>query len=383
MNNPYTLWGTPGSLYTAKVRAYLRKHRIDFVERAAGEPEFRERLVPTVGRWIIPVVETPDGDVLQDGTDILDYFAAQSNGRFPIVPDTPVMRVIAHVFELFGGEGLLRPAMHYRWNFDAENIAFIKDDFCAGLAPGVSRAEKDAVFDFASGRMRKATEAFGVSDASVAMVERSYREFLQLLNTHLEGSPYLLGGRPSIGDYALFGPLFAHLGRDPAPASLMKREAPSVYRWTERMNVPEDSSPEHPGASAEFAEAASETLLALLRFVSDDYLPELRAHVAFANSWLADRPDLEAGTNGLEKPGARMIGTASFAWRGVDIASTVMPYRFWLLQRVQDAVEQAGASAQPAITALLSDTGLSDLMSLQTSRPVERRGHLEVWGASR
>lgn len=382
MTAPYTLWGTPGSLYTAKVRAYLRKHGLEFVERAAGEPEFRERLAPAVGRWIIPVLETPDGDLLQDGTDILDHFESRGLGRFSIFPEAPAMRVVAHIFELFGGEGLLRPAMHYRWNFDAENLAFIKDDFCAGLAPGASRDEKEAVFEFASSRMRKATELFGVRDASISAVEASYTEFLRLLNAHLENTPYLLGGRPSAGDYALLGPLFAHLGRDPAPASLMKRIAPSVYRWTERMNAPEDSCPEHPGAEPRFDEAPSQTLIALLEFIAADYLPELRAHLDFADAWLADRPDLEPGTNGLEKPGARSIGMATFSWRGVDIATSVMPYRFWLLQRVRSAIDAAGADSG-AIMTLLEETGLIDLARRRLPRPVERRGFLEVWGEAR
>ena len=33
----YQLWGSPNSLYTGKVRSYLIKQRIPFVNRAAGE----------------------------------------------------------------------------------------------------------------------------------------------------------------------------------------------------------------------------------------------------------------------------------------------------------------------------------------------------------
>ena len=42
------LYGMPGSLYTGKVRAYFRKQRIDYVERAVGMPEFRETIVPAI-----------------------------------------------------------------------------------------------------------------------------------------------------------------------------------------------------------------------------------------------------------------------------------------------------------------------------------------------
>ena len=45
----------------------------------------------------------------------------------------------------------------------------------------------------------------------------------------------------------------------------------------------------------------------MLRFVVEEYLPEIVAHVEFANEWQAERPDLVAGTNGLENPAARGI----------------------------------------------------------------------------
>ena len=60
MNPTFVLYGTPGSLYTAKVRAYLRKQRIPFEERAAGDPRFANEVLPQIGRWIIPVLQTPE-----------------------------------------------------------------------------------------------------------------------------------------------------------------------------------------------------------------------------------------------------------------------------------------------------------------------------------
>ena len=68
------------------------------------------------------------------------------------------------------------------------------------------------------------------------MIEAAYEELLDRLEAHFRVSPYLLGGRPSIGDFGMIAPLYAHLGRDPYPASLMKRRAPHCYRWVERMS---------------------------------------------------------------------------------------------------------------------------------------------------
>lgn len=378
----YRLYGTPGSLYTGKARSYLIKQGIPFENRAVGEPGFRERIVPRIGRWIMPVMEAADGELLQDGSAIIDHFEARGAVRWPAHAATPCHRVIGHIFELFGGEGLLRPAMHFRWNFDEVNQPFLMRDFTSALAPGASDDESAAVFDFAARRMRKAMASFGVSEASIPQVEPSYRTFLELFEKHLEHGPYLLGGRPSLGDYGLIAPLYAHLGRDPYPAAMMKSRAHRVWRWVERMNAPDLDSGDYgsPEPALLPDDTVPETLLALMRFIAEDYLPEIRAMVAFSNDWLAARPDLVTGTNGLARPSERMIGRAAFQWRGVPVEVAVMPYRLWLLQKIQDCVDALGPSEREPVAALLMSVGLQDLLALRTLRRVERVDHLEVWG---
>jgi len=382
---PYILYGMPGSLYTGKVRSYLRKQGIGFEERTAGDIRFAAEVVPAVGRWIIPVLQTPRGQWVQDGADIIDFFESRGLARLPAYPLTPLHGVVSRVFELFGGEGLLRPAMHYRWNFDDDNLAFLRDDFGAALAPpGSSSEHKAAVFEKSGGAMRKATVAFGVTPATVPLVESSYLDFLARFEAHLADSPYLLGGHPTLGDYGLIAPLYAHLGRDPHPALLMKQHAPRVWRWVERMNAHEQCAGEYLNHSDALFEGdrLPETLKSMLRFVAEDYLCEIEAHVAFANEWLDARPLLPAGENGLDKPGARAIGMAPFLWRGVPISTLVMPYRLYLLQRVQDAFEALDDSARTRVGTALTEVGLASLLELKARRRVERHKHLEVWGAA-
>jgi hypothetical protein len=380
---PFRLYGTPSSLYTAKARSYLIKQGVPFESCAAGEARFRSEIVPRVSRWIIPVIEHDDGTLVQDGSDIIAHFEAKGPSRYPAYPKTPLHALIGQIFELFGGEGLLRPAMHYRWNFDEINRDFLSIDFPLGLAPSDAPSElKAGIFAMASSRMRAAMASFGVSTETIPTVEASYAEFLRLFEAHLEGSPYLLGGCPTIGDYALIAPLYAHLGRDPYPAAIMKRTAYRVWRWTERMNFAAQDAGEYGRQPEELfpADAVPATLKALLRFIAEDYLPEVRAYVAFANAWLAERPDLASGTSGFDRPQERRIGEVEFVWRGHSVRVSVMPYRLYLLQKVQDVAEQAGPDDRAAMQALLAETGLSDLLTLHTARRVERVNHLEVWG---
>ena len=86
--------------------------------------------------------------------------------------------------------------------------------------------------------MRKATRVFSVNPDTIPSIEAAYDEFMNLAEAHFREHPFLLGGRPTIGDYALFGPLFAHLGRDPKPLALMQKRAPALFQWLERMNTP-------------------------------------------------------------------------------------------------------------------------------------------------
>ena len=390
----YTLYGAPVAIYTGKVRSYLRKQGIDFVEVSPGSDRYLNHVVPAVGRWIIPCVETPDGTIIQDGADIIDHFvkgAGQSLRRYSVYPESPTLLAVGHVFELFGGEGLLRPAMHYRWNFDEENLAFLAAEF-ALLVPGGTHDEE--AFLHNSGRMRKAAVNFGVTSDSAATIEAAFDEWLDLFSAHLAEHPYLLGGQPTIGDFGLIAAMWAHLYRDPAPAALIKRRAPRVGRWVERMTTSEPYLHEY-GLAGEAADSLiddsdiPDTLLALMRYVAEEYLPEIAAHVEVANQWLAENPDIEAGTNGLENPAARGLkggrglvgnGAATFDWRGQQLTTGVMPYRFWLLQHLHDDLAAAPSDEQARTREVFRSAGLEELLDLRTLRRVERDGHLEVWG---
>tara|TARA_R110002110_G_scaffold407130_1_gene627869 strand:- start:3057 stop:4202 length:1146 start_codon:yes stop_codon:yes gene_type:complete len=378
----YRLYGTPGSLYTGKARSYLIKQGIPFENRAAGEARFRDELVPKLGRWIIPVLEAEDGALVQDGSDIIAHFEARGATRYPAYPETPLHALIGQIFELFGGEGLLRPAMHFRWNFDETNRAFLARDFPAALAPtGAADDLQAAIFDMASSRMRKAMSSFGVSAETAPAVEASYAEFLALFDAHLATSPYLLGGRPTIGDWGLIAPLYAHLARDPYPAQMMKQTTFRVWRWVERMNAPDQDAGEY-GAPPEVlfeGDSVPDTLKNLLRFIAEDYLPEIRAFVAFTNQWLAEHPDVPSGSNGLPRSQDRALGAVEFNWRGHQIRVGVMPYRLFLLQKIQTIADAATPDARRAIDALLAGTGLSDLLKLKATRRIARQNHLEVW----
>ena len=379
----YTLYGMAGSLYTARARSYMRKNAVPFTEVKAGSEEFTGQIVPQIGRWIIPVIKAPDGAIIQDGADIIDHLDAAGFSKHPIYPADPVLLLIAHAFELFGSHGLLRPAMHYRWNFDEVNLPFLRETFRDVLPSGLSRDAEDAAFLHASGRMRQATEVFGVRPDTQKLVEESYAQFLVLMERHLREHPFILGGHATIADYGLIGAMYAHLGRDPVPLRLLQTSAPNVFRWVERMNMAEtflDEAMFNSDGQLVDSEELPKSLLQLMGFIADDYLPEIAAHVERANSWLESHPEIESGSPTNNKSMKSGLGLAPFAWRGVEIATVVIPYRFFLLQRLQDAFDLQSTGDQAHIRSVFEVTGNEAIFDLRTRRRMERADNQEVWG---
>lgn len=375
------LFGMPASLYTAKARSYLRKQALPIEEHSVSSAEYQTVVQPAIQRMIMPVLTTDTGDIIQDSADIIRFCENQYSTPHPALPESAILRSISYLFELFGGEGLLRPAMHYRWNFDDSNLDFLRSEFRCLAPADMNEDYWPPVFEHASGRMRKAALAFGVNEQSAPIIEASYDEFLQLFNAHIKDYPYLLGGRPTLGDYALMGPLYAHLYRDPKPGMLMRQKAPRVARWVERMNTAETCWTDYAAVSDELVDESNlpDTLLALMRFIGVDYMPEILAHVDYANQWLRERPNLPAHSSGFDKASKRDIGAVEFEWRDITINTSVMPYRFYLLQYLQDSFDEATEEARESIETLFTDCGIHAMLSARTKRRVIRKQHLEVW----
>jgi hypothetical protein len=266
--------------------------------------------------------------------------------------------------------------MHYRWNFPEDNLAFVRYHFLHSQRDTPERAEKTEAM---MNRMRYAAMIFGVTEHTQAVVESLYLDYLEALNTHFEQYPYLLGGRPSIGDFGLIAPMYAHLGRDPHPAKLMQQRAVSVYRWVERMNRYDQDVPEFFSASNDFVEddEVPESLIAVLRVLAEDFVPETLAAADAINGWLAENKP-EAGAPAVGRL-AQAPGTASFDLRGETIEALAQPHRFYLLQRVQDDYASLSETEKVGVDAVLAESGMAALLKASLSRRIERADNLEVW----
>jgi glutathione S-transferase len=336
------LLGHEFSLYSGKARAYLRHKQIPFVESLTAAD--RRFIKQRVGRPVIPVVVTPEGDCVQDTTLIIDHFE-RLYPETSVYPQGPWQRLVALLLEVYGDEWLVLPAMHYRWHFKRENLAYILRNFGDIIKPDWPRPLRPigglpAAMMF--GNLYK--PLMGRSRGNIDEIEKSYEGFLDDFDRHLENHPFLLGGRPSIGDFGLVGPLYAHLYRDPYPGRLMRQRAPNVAQWVERMQRPTTFDGEFLAD-----DRVPETLYPLLRRMFDEQLPVLVDTLRRVGRWATEHPDKERIP--------RFIGKHEFYLGQVKTTRYVMPFAQWMFQRPLACYRSLSREHRARIDPMLDELG--------------------------
>ncbi|MBJ19535.1 MAG: hypothetical protein GY910_09635 [bacterium] len=83
---PYTLYGCEVSCFTAKVRVAMRYKRLFMEEKRAELPKILKR----TGLACIPVVTTPEEEVWQDSSEIIDRLEARHPSPL-LYPESPLI----------------------------------------------------------------------------------------------------------------------------------------------------------------------------------------------------------------------------------------------------------------------------------------------------
>jgi len=377
-----TLWGTPHSLYTGKLRSYLIKKRLPYRELFPHHPRFQTEVLPAVRLMVVPVLETPEGQFIQDTSDIIDALEIRFP-ESPMVPVTPVQRTVAHLLDGYGSECLLAAAMHYRWSYRAEQEHFLQAEFGRATHCGPDRTERLKAGAQLMAYFNGFLPGLGVTPQTIPAVEAAYEELLDALDIHFQHHPYLLGGRPSIADFGFMAPLFAHLGRDPVPAAMMMKRAPNVYRWTERMNRAQIADGEFPNHAEDWLadDAIPATLEPILKLVFQDWGPQLLADAAFVNAWLQANAGLPSGhmvsVNG-ERTVHPVLGMIAYAWRGVTMQRGSMPHGLWHFERAAQLARSLSGPAHERFADLVNRLGGDRMMQIELVRPLARQDHVLV-----
>jgi glutathione S-transferase len=399
----YRLFSWEHSYFSGKVRAYLRfKAR----QGALGEgfedilatPELIAGLLtPKSGSGAVPQIEAPDGTWIQDSSDIIDFCEA-AHPNMPVCPDArtaPRQRLAAYLIEFLADEWLVVPAFWQRWFFSEDgrepsHRVFNEQQWGAAIAAGASgdarRAAGAGFFEAAFGISTSRSDPKGVYAGLVHLGcdettehawQASQHSLLGHLESHFAKHDYLLGGRPSLADYGLIGPLYAHLYRDAVPGFYLRTHFPLTAEWVERTNgegalnartygqklygLNDSGELEGRVATSDgggwlLNDEIPQTLMPILAVFFDEMWPTLRS----ASERLRTFAESEAHTIGAELPGKTFTATPGFFELQLDngalthafeiggIASRrmVLPYQTWMWQRICNGMADARSDPQ-------------------------------------
>lgn len=226
--------GITCSYFTRKVTGLLDHKNL----RWRLQPSIGMNLAAREAGWNggIPVVKTPEGTLIWDSTAVLLHV----DHRHPepgIVPDDPILGFLAHLLDDFSDEWLYRHAVGTRWLFP-ENAASGSWDIAREGSlevPGGIGATRALVTAAMTGCLPRLGTTPGNIDAWVA---ESLLPWQRALGAHVAAHGYMLGGRPSLADFALFGGNVAHFLNDPVCCCWMEESAPAIVPYTHALWAP-------------------------------------------------------------------------------------------------------------------------------------------------
>ena len=355
MSNPYTFYGAELSLYSGKLRAYLRFKGIPHVEVNPSFYTFNVTIKRRVGDAVIPVLLDPAGNWMQDTSEIIQLLEE----RFPeaaVIPLSPVQAFAARLFELWGDEFWLPTAMHTRWSHRRENYPLFEHDATQGFFPGWPRAVSGLIVRKGLARMLIGfLPKLGIDARTAPLLDAWTEHQLDALDRHFAAQPFLFGSRPSLGDLGLIGPLYAHLGRDPWPRQHLIEPRQHLHAWVQRM--------QHPVArQGEFlaGDALPETLMPMLRSIFDEMVPLLQSGI---HALRAAMPSLKAG-----KRLPRFLGKVDFPLHSGRWSQELLPYTLWMAQRILDQFRQLPDDDAARVRAWLEQAGGQAFLDLDIPR---------------
>jgi glutathione S-transferase len=341
--------GVDRSHFSAKLRPALRYKQIHHLEY----PPDMEEITRRTGVGFVPVVISPEAEMLQDTTDIIDVLDA----RYPEPPLLPAAGAdvsLCRLFELYADEFFPIVSMRTRWAYP-ENEAELRRAFAAFSG---TLEQGNTVADLMSSYL----PMLGVTPETLPAIDAHTDDMLAALCRHFAEHAFLLGERMSLADCALMGPLYAHLYLDRVTRRKLYDEALEVCMWIERCNRP---VPEAMGGW--FGGDYPRTLMEVLDLIGRDAVPILLAlELAFAG-WAR-----ENATSGMEPP--RAVGQFDSELRGVPFTAGVRAYVPWKMQRLRDAIEAAPEAERASIRKVLAACGCEALLTPDEQAPrLEKR----------
>ena len=267
----FLVHGLTRSYFTRKVTGYL--DHADLPWRL--QPGFLDHSEATAAGWNggIPVVTAPDGTPMWDSTSIIEHLDVGADADTSVLPDHPTLRFLAYLLDDYSDEWFYRPAVGSRWSYPDNTVTAgwqIAEEVSVGRGvPG------DVIRPMVVATMTNSLGKLGVSADNIdAWMDHVLVPWLRALDAHLEHHGQLLGDRPCIADFAVYGANAAHFVGDPYCRAIVDEHGPLVVAHTDRLT---QALPMDPGAAWLDADDLPATLIDVVADAGRHYLPWVAA----------------------------------------------------------------------------------------------------------
>jgi len=303
-SNTVTIVGAPGSPYSRKMLALLRYRRIPYRWITRGSKE--DSGLPAAKVDLLPLLLFDKGngelEAAIDSTPLIrrleEEHADSPLADRSVLPPDPALALVDALVEDFADEWMTKAMFHYRWSFEADVSK------ASAVLPRWGRPEAEEglmlkMGDVFGQRQIERRSLVGINAANSALIEDSYKRTLAALDHALSRAPYLAGGRPGAGDFAVYGQLTQLVGFDPTPSGISLEIAPRVCAWIDVMDDKSGVEPQ-PGDWAD-RQATADNLAPLLAEFGRCYAPFLLANAAAVAGGM-EKAEVTIGTSTWSQP---------------------------------------------------------------------------------
>ncbi len=194
----------------------------------------------------------------------------------------------------------------------------------------------------------------------IAMLDAWIDGMLSRLETHFARHPYLLGQRPTVGDFGLIGPMYAHFARDPWPRAHLLASRPALSAWVERMATLDHAAVARAFPADGPGDALPTTLLPVLDAVFREFVPMIKATL---DEVIRAAPAVQPG-----RALRRSLGDIAVPMGSGTFRRAALPFTLWKAQGVLDSVAAMGEADRAALRVWLRAVGGEALQDLRLPR---------------
>lgn len=352
------------SHFSAKLRGFLNHKQVPYEEKACNLYDLMFRVPQNAGVRAMPTLRHRNGQWLADTPLIM----AEVEDEYPVRPCrafTPKQRIVELLLENWFDDGFLAVSLRTRWK-DPENWeALLRDEAARDLLPwaplALSRRIADKIF---KRNMERALALVGLRPGGQEeQLEEWAKALLDMIQEHLSHQSYLLGEHPTTADFALLGPLAAHLTRDPWPKREWMDARPVLSAWSDKL---------HKGFGPSGDLFPNDGFAQTLEPVIDLMLTEFPILLDKTANAICEHVDANGLGSGDRLP--RVTRDVTVQIGGADFVRSPFPYAVWRMQRTQSIYRSMSDQERADVDDFFSSKGSPNILTKEYGPPLERDG---------